>query len=208
MPTRRFGGTPRLRQVPPGSPVVLWTRSAGGISKGQLVPQRRTSAMWGRSGSMVVTPKKPLPPRYIRRPPWSEVGAHAGEHVGGPVLGVGAGEDDVVGGQQVSAFGVQVVVGDDVDFVAGSFEPVDEIEVGGEAGGGGPDAVAELGAHVEDGAKVGDVGSAGSVGVALVQAGETVWRGCRRTRFRAELGSALGTRSLSQKPPSISRKLA
>ena len=104
----------------------------------------------------------------------AQIRTHTGEHVGGPILVVRAGEDDAVGRQQVGAFGVQVVIGDDVDLVAGGFQPVDEIEVSGESGGGRPDAVAELGPHVEDGPQVGDVGGARSVGVAFVEAGQAV----------------------------------
>src|SRR5690606_35265370 len=71
------------------------------------------------------------------------VGGQRVERAGGVVLGVGAGEHGLVGADEVGAFVVEVLVGDDVEVEAPGGEPGEQVGVGGVVAQAGTERVVE-----------------------------------------------------------------
>ena len=100
---------------------------------------------------------------HVHEPPTApEVGRQRVQHLPRVVLGMAAGEDDPIVREQRQAFGVQIVVGDDVVRLPLGFQPVEQTEIEEQvpqpAGGPG----------VDDRPPARDVAHAGAVGVRVV----------------------------------------
>ena len=108
---------------------------------------------------------QPSPIRLVR--------LHRVEHLQGPVLGMGAGDDDAVRRQQLRPLEVEVVVADHVVPEPPGVHPVEEVEVGIEAvrpaGGQRQLGVPVPRLHVHDRPQAGGVADPGAVAVHVVE---------------------------------------